>query len=308
VLCVLVALAGPWTPARADDWPGPGDPFAGQGVVLADVALPSTGGVGVRVTLATAGEIDAVGWIDTGDPRSGNRAAADDMVAVGGVDWDVNAPATGPRGNSITTYTLGGPDVHVQKSGESVVDQRGSGGESWLDSGFGAGFPAGTYDVVIWAATNAPGATTRFRLHAPAGATLDNETVSSSAFLRAQRQFDGTAGATVDALPVTTSVPVLGNAPAVGASASVDQSASVSVSGSLFGVFLIPSGLLLAPFADSPVPFGRYTGPDGSHGVSGQAWLRGGSAGGYTFTLDKEAYLGTAGAEAFVTGTDITSP
>src|SRR5438270_7556357 len=85
----VMAASGPWTGASADDWPAPGgDPFAGQGIVLADTSFPSTGGVGFRVTLPTGGDIDVVGWIDTGSPRSGHGSAADDTVAIGGLVWN----------------------------------------------------------------------------------------------------------------------------------------------------------------------------------------------------------------------------
>jgi len=165
--------------------------------------MPSTGAVGFRVTLPTGGEMDSLGWIDS------SAAAPDDMVALGESDWDVSDP-TGDSGRGVTTWAVGGSDVRVEESGVTVIDRRGdTQSDTWLESGVGiGGYSPGTYDIVLWGATSSPGATTRFRLHVPADATLVDETTSSSAFLRTQRQFTGTAGATVDAQPVTATVPV----------------------------------------------------------------------------------------------------
>jgi len=291
-VAAVMAAAGPWTGASADDWPAPGgDPFAGQGTVVADVSLPSTGGVGFKLTLPTGGLLDLLGWIDTGSPAAGGGSAADDMTAIGGIVWNLEAPPPRPNMWFLFPQLNSGPDLRAQAAGVTVLDQRGSGGtDLWEGVGGGApNFPAGTYQVIIWAATNSPNATTRFRLHAATDATLLNQTVSTTAYLRGLRQFSGTAVAAIDA-------------PSVAASASLAQSTSVDVTHTLYGGFNVGGVSTGVP----AISAAHYTDPDGvSHPVSSQAMFNGGTPSGtYTFTLDHHAWT----TEPFVAGVDLVAP
>lgn len=295
MLCVLAMLgvAGPWSGASADDWPAPGgDPFASDGVVLADLSLPSTGAVGFRVTLPTGGILDALGWIDTGSPANGGGSADDDSTAIGGLFWHADQPP-GPRPNIwfLVPNLNSGPDVRASAIGATFVDERSpSGTDLWEGVGAGStGFAPGTYDVVVWAATNSPSATTRFRLRASPDATLVNETVSTTAFLRGLRQFSGTASAAVDTLEIAPSV-------------AVDESTSIDVTHTLYGGFNVG---IVQPGGAPTIPLAHYTGPDGVHTVSTQAHFNGSAAGSYTFTLDNDVW---ATWEPFVAGADLVTP
>lgn len=283
---IAVAVAGPWTGARADDWPAPGgDPFAGVGVVAADVSMTSNGALGLRVTLPTPGAIDLLGWIDP-DPAG---AAPDDMVAIGGYRWNVLATDRRP---SLFQFAASGGDeaVRIDSGGDHIVDQRGSAGERWLGLGAGSSnVPAGTYDMVIWAATSAPTTTTRFRVRLPADATVDYQTSTDAAFLRTLRQFTGTASATVEQSAVV-------------AAAAVGESTSVDVTHQFFGEFVQGRA------DQSTVPYGHYTAPDGTHNTYGQTFLNRQPSGAYTFTIDNTAYANPGGVQPFVTGVDLAMP
>jgi hypothetical protein len=294
-VAAVLATAGPWTGARADDWPAPGgDPFAGQGVVLADVALPSTGGVGFRVSLPTGGTLDLLGWVDSGSPAPGGGSTGDDMVVVGGLVSRTVLPGPRPDLWFLFPHRNGGPEVRVQGAGTTLVDQHSSDGtDMWLGVGGGSPtFPAGTYTIVIWAATNSPTATTRFRLHASADATLLHQTVSTTAFLRGLRQFNGGAAAAVDT-------------PAgVATSAAVDKSTGVDIAHMLYGGFAVSAKP--PPLVSTPtLPLAHYFGPDGRHTVSDQVQFNGTAAGSYTFTLDNDVWATSA---PFVAGVDLLTP
>ena len=286
VAVVALAVAGPWTTAKADDWPAPGDFYAGRGVILADVAFPSGGAAGFRVNLPTGGEIDAVGRLDWGTVHG------DDMFAVGGYVWNVDTQ------REVQWFTFAhqqtGPDVYVTGSGSTVVDRHDVvSGPTFIQAGIPPTVAPGTYGVVIWAATNSASPTSRFRLHAPADATLLNETTSSSTFMRTLRQFSGTAGAAVVAPPQ------------ISAYAAVNMSTSIDVAHSLYGEFGAGPNL---PRTGTTVPTASYTDSAGRHDCAGQVMFNGAAGGPYTFTLNAMADANAGPIEPFVAGADIETP
>jgi len=298
-VAVLMAVVGPWTGANADDWPTPpGDFFAGRGVILSDVAIPSNGAAGFRINVPTQGEIDVLGWL-------GTAALSDnEMIAIGGYMWNVDT------GNGVEWFTFphqsAGPAAEVHVYGLPAVEQHTANPrQGWAESGIPPIVNPGTYDVVIWAATNATGATTRFRVHAPADATLLNQTTSASTFMRSLQQFTdtgtGTGSADVVAAPPNEGGVVT---PAAGAYAAVGMSTSLDIANSLFGEFV--AGPSLAFPASTPIA--TCSEPTGTRYCHGQVVYNGSPAGAYTFTINASADVTGGPLEPFVAGTDIVTP
>ena len=282
-VALAVAVAGPWTTAHADDWPVPGDPWLDRGVILGDVSFPSVGAVGFRVELPTGGELDALGWL-------GASFGSGDMVAIGGYAWEANTNQPGmwfthPHGTQ-------GPDVSVYADGAPVFEFHQDRTQGAAEAGGGSSYLPGTYDVVIWAATNAPSATTRFRLHAPADATLLNETTSTSTFMRTAHDFTGTARASVMASQAI-------------AAAELNVSTSVDITHAFFGEFGARGGFVGTPVT---VPLATYSGPTGTHDTNGQVRFDDTPAGAYTFTLNADADANAGPTGPFVAGADIEEP
>ena len=280
VVATVLALAGPWTAASADDWPS-GDPVAKQGVVLADVKVHAAAGIGYRLTLKKPGEVDLLKWgAITGTPQS-------DEGITDGVDvWDA-------RTGSHLLYGYGdesdpSSDVYLEAAGRRVVDSRAATQPtSVIETIRFYNLPAGTYDIVHWVASNASHVETRFRLHAPKGSRLVRRIVSTRTFRLVQREFSGTASV---------------HAGGYDESALVDESAHVTVRNKLFGAFQLPPYLVGILTSDT-IPTGSYSGPSGTHQVAGDAMFSAAPAGAYTFTVD----VGADG-EPLVAGVDIPAP
>lgn len=296
-VATLMAVAGPWTGANADDWPTPpGDFFAGQGVVLSDVSFPSNGSVGFRINVPTQGAIGVEGWLGAPTPYN------DDLIAIGAYMWNVD---TGHGVEWILFPHQGaGPAVEVRGSGIPAVEQHASNpSQGWEQAGMNPVVYPGTYDVVIWAASNSTGATTRFRLHAPADATLVNQTTSTSTFMRPLQQFTGTASADVVAgLPIDDSNVAT---PAAAAYAAVGMSTSLDVANSLFGEFVAGPNLPGLPVS---APVATCSEPTGTRYCHGQVIYNGAPAGAYAFTINAAVDANAGPTEPFVAGTDIVAP
>ncbi len=279
VVGTVVVLAGPWTAANADDWPGPGpDPAAGHGVVLADVTTHSAAGAGFRFTLKKEGEVDLL-WrvaLDT-------NAKSDQGVALGVDLWNV-----GTHAQMFSGYEDERPvssDSFVNASGLTVADSRGSSAnglpQSIIEQLFQA--PAGTYDVVLWTASNARDVESRFRLQAPKGSKLLRRTLSTRTFRLGQRQFAGTAN-------------VKAEYAGTGGSVLVNDTAHLALHDKFYGAFALPST------ADTGT-FGSYSGPTGTHQVQQDELFDGAPSGAYSFTAEVDADW-----EPVVAGVDMTAP
>jgi hypothetical protein len=279
VIATAIVLAGPWTAANADDWPGPGpNPAAGHGVILADVTTHSAAGVGFRFTLKKEGEVDLL-W------RAGLAANAksDQGLALGADLWNVGTHAQMFYGyEDVQPFSS---DSYLDASGRTVADSRGSSADglpqSIIEQLFHA--PAGTYDVILWTASNARDVESRFRLQAPKGSKLVRRTVSTRTFRLGQRQFSGTAS-------------VKAEYDGIGGSALVNETAHLAVRNRLYGAFALPSTL-------DTGPSGSYTGPTGTHQVQQDALFNGAPAGAYSFTADVDADW-----EPVVAGVDMSAP
>jgi hypothetical protein len=277
-VAIAVVLGGPWTAANADEWPDD-DPAAGHGVVIASMAVNAAAGVGYRFTMKTAGEVDLYEFVGlTGAAKS------DEGMSDGVAIWNVRTPAS-PMLWGYGNGQSPNSDFYLNGNGDTIVDTRGSS----ADWGVGDAIemfqvPAGTYDVILWSATNARHMETRFRLHAPKGSKLVRRTVATRTFRLVQRQFSGTAS--VSAQPSLA-----------GGTAMVNETANVAIRHKFFGAFALPSTL-----ADTG-GLGSYSGPTGTHQVQNDEMFVGAPAGAYSFTVDAGA-----GWEPLVAGADISPP
>lgn len=280
-LICATALAGPWTAAHADDWPFP-DPAAGHGVIVADMAFHSATGVGLRLTLKKAGEVDVLTWADFGAHKT---VPSDEGISNGGVMWNVRTPNS-PMFTSYGDMWSTTSDFYVNGYGNTVFDSRGSAATAAGGDEIGIrDVPAGTYDLVLWTASNVSHIDARYRVHAPKGARLLHQSVSNRTFRLAQRDFAGTAN-------------VIAENGGAGTSAIVGGSAHLTVRNKFFGAFSMPSDFVVT------TGFGSYSGPTGTHQVQNDdATFTGTPAGSYTFTVSAGA-----GGEPLVTGIDIGAP
>lgn len=279
-LVCAIALAGPWTSAHADNWPFP-DPAAGHGVIVGDMAFHSATGVALRLTLKKAGEVDVLWWADFGPHTT---VPSKEGIANGGVMWNVRTPNS-PTFSAYGDLWSATSDFYVNGNGTTVVDSRGAAPTPGAGDMVGMGdVPAGTYDLVLWTASNVSHIDARYRVHAPKGSKLHRLSVSTRTFRLDQRDFAGTAS--VDAEY------------GAGGTAIVGESAHITVRNKFFGAYRMPAVFGV------PTGFGSYSGPTGTHQLQGvDAVFAGTPAGGYTFTVNA-----SAGDEPLVTGIDIGVP
>lgn len=276
VAAIAITLAGPWTAAHADDWPHP-DP--GYGVILADMRVHSAAGVGFRFTLKKQGEVDFLHWAGLAVATKSDQGIADGIAI-----WDVRTPGS-PLYYGYGDTSAPTSDFFLKANGTTVVDSRGgSSGESVDDITRFFRLPAGTYDLVLWTASNAPHLESRFRLRAAKGTKLVRRIVSTRTFRLVQRAFSGTASASA-------------KYQTFGGVAMVDETTHLAVRNEFYGGFSLPNEVLAAPSV------GSYSGPTGTHQVQGDELFAGAPAGTYTFTVDAGV-----GWEPLVAGVDIGAP